>query len=186
LNCLQKYNDIFILAVIEIFGNMTTSVQKKDNILIYTPSLGDCNFKNIEFDTVLNFDDFERSNGRNVNFNGKKIAVIGDSHTMGWGVEDNETFSAILEESIKQKVYNLGVSSYATERKFIRLINHSNFKKIETIFAQYCDNDFSENTNFPVNIDIGAARYKDAMKSYKINQSNTLGRVFFRFIQGLY
>ena len=34
---------------------------------------------------------------------------------MGWGVNDNETFSHILENKINKNVYNLAVSSYGTE-----------------------------------------------------------------------
>ena len=31
---------------------------------------------------------------------------------MGWGVNDDETYSAILEKNINKKVFNQGVSSY--------------------------------------------------------------------------
>ena len=40
---------------------------------------------------------------------------------MGWGVNDNETFSAILEQKINRPVYNLAVSGYGTQRELIRL-----------------------------------------------------------------
>ena len=45
------------------------------------------------------------------------ILVLGDSIAMGWGVNDYETFSYLLEKNLKMKVYNLGVSSYGTIRE---------------------------------------------------------------------
>ena len=40
---------------------------------------------------------------------------------MGWGVNDDETFSALLEKNLNRNVYNLSVSSYGTRRELIRL-----------------------------------------------------------------
>ena len=40
---------------------------------------------------------------------------------MGWGVNDDETFSALLEKNLNRNVYNLSVSSYGTKRELIRL-----------------------------------------------------------------
>ena len=48
--------------------------------------------------------------------NNNGIAILGDSHAMGWGVNDEETFAALLENKINKKVYNLAVSGYATKR----------------------------------------------------------------------
>ena len=36
---------------------------------------------------------------------------------MGWGVNDDETFSHYLEKKLNKKVYNLAVSSYGTVRE---------------------------------------------------------------------
>ena len=49
------------------------------------------------------------------------IAVLGDSHAMGWGVNDDETFSAVLEKKIDKPVYNLAVSGYGTIREFNKI-----------------------------------------------------------------
>ena len=38
------------------------------------------------------------------NENLSPIAVLGDSVSMGWGVDDNQTFSSILERNLKRKV----------------------------------------------------------------------------------
>jgi lysophospholipase L1-like esterase len=60
-----------------------------------------------------------------------RILMLGDSFTMGKGVEDNQTFSALLEESLNQRkvtdngktieVLNAGVDSYAPILSFIQL-----------------------------------------------------------------
>ena len=47
----------------------------------------------------LKFDDFGRFSNHPSNDN-NGIVVLGDSHAMGWGVNDDETFSSILENKI--------------------------------------------------------------------------------------
>lgn len=64
---------------------------------------------------------------------------------MGWGVNDEETFAALLEKKINKKVYNLAVSGYATKRELERLRVSSLFEKIDTIIIQYSNNDYHEN-----------------------------------------
>ena len=90
-----------------------------DPDLIYKPANGTCKFDDIEFNTTLNFTDEGRNTGPKPD--GTGIAVIGDSHAMGWGVDDLETFSAHLQRLSKRPVYNLAVASYGTSRELIRL-----------------------------------------------------------------
>jgi hypothetical protein len=39
------------------------------------------------------------------------VVVTGDSFAMGWGVNDAETFSAVLQERYHHRTTNAGVSS---------------------------------------------------------------------------
>ncbi len=118
-----------------------------DKDLIYVPKYTTCNFNNIEFNTKVSFN--EKGRYSNHIYSDKKgIAVLGDSHAMGWGVNDNETFSHFLAEKIKRPVYNLAVSSYGTKREIIRLEKSGLLEKIDTIIIQYCFNDVGENQNF--------------------------------------
>jgi lysophospholipase L1-like esterase len=117
-----------------------------DPDLIYKPSNGLCKFDDIEFKTTLNFTDEGRDTG--VKPAGTGIAVIGDSHAMGWGVNDHETFSANLQKLTKRPVYNLGVASYGTARELIRLEKSGVLEKVDTIIIQYCNNDKNENLKF--------------------------------------
>jgi hypothetical protein len=114
-----------------------------DAELLYVPYLGTCRFKNIEFDTTLTFDGSGRFASSRPK--GLGIAVLGDSHSMGWGVEDQETFSHFLQMGLNRPVYNLAVSSYGTNRELRRLELSGLLPKVDTVVLQYCDNDLEEN-----------------------------------------
>lgn len=137
----------------KIWQNQTDCVEY-DNDLIFKPRHGSCRFNNIEFKTELNFSEKGRVHNTNVKLNNKEIkgiAVLGDSHAMGWGVNDDETFAYILENKIKRPVYNLAVSGYATNREIMRLQKSNLIDKIDTIIIQYCNNDYQENIYFSKN-----------------------------------
>jgi len=76
-----------------------------------------------------------------------RIAVLGDSTAMGWGVEDHDTFASLIEQSLGEKVANLSVSSYGTARELIAL-SRSKLKDIRTIIIAYNDDDAGENTDY--------------------------------------
>lgn len=117
-----------------------------DPDLIYVPAKGGCKFEDIEFKTTLNFDEAGRHTGPRPA--GTGIAVIGDSHAMGWGVNDEETFAAHLQALSGRPVYNLGVASYGTARELLRLEKSGLLSQVDTIVLQYCNNDLSENLKF--------------------------------------
>lgn len=114
--------------------------------LIYVPALGSCRFADIEFNTTLTFSAQGRETGPKPP--GMGVAVLGDSHAMGWGVNDEETYAARLQGMLKRPVYNLGVASYGTARELIRLERSGLLDKVDTIILQYCSNDYRENLEF--------------------------------------
>jgi hypothetical protein len=118
-----------------------------DDALIYKPREGKCEFNNLEFHTALNFDLYGRSvpDRMKADLSQNGIAFLGDSHTMGWGVNDKDTFVNVLQKYTQKPIFNLAVSSYATERELRRLILSGLIKRIDTIVIQYCDNDLNEN-----------------------------------------
>ncbi len=120
-----------------------------DPVVVYKPSIGACTFNNIEFETTLTFTETGRVHP-GLAASGPAIAVIGDSHAMGWGVGDSETFSHLLQQDTGRPVYNLGVGSYATERSLRRLFQLPEYQNVDTIILQYGDNDLEENQNFPI------------------------------------
>ena len=92
--------------------------------------------------------------------------MLGDSHAMGWGVNDDETFSYLLESEINRPVYNLSISGFGTVRQLVRLKNSKLLEDTDTILIQYCFNDFGENLDFNINISQQEAKEKfDLMQS---------------------
>ena len=144
-----------------------------DEQLIYKPKEGSCRFSNVEFNTVLNFSDEGRYTGTKPP--GMGIAVVGDSHAMGWGVEDEETFSAVLQRLSGRPVYNLAVSSYGTVRELMRLQKSGLLDKVDTIILQYCGNDLSENMGFtPASAEAARKKFLNITQLPAASLSSTL------------
>jgi hypothetical protein len=141
-----------------------------DAQLTYKPVIGNCDFVNLEFDTTLSFDADGRKNSYPWDVGASRISVLGDSHAMGWGVNDDETFSAELQRLTGKRVYNLGVSSYATEREIERLLQLEALEDVDTIVIQYCDNDFRANLNYPIDRSMAQSRLESGRRGYLIKQ----------------
>src|SRR2546427_10016343 len=107
--------------------------------LLYTLRPGGCRFSNREFATWLSVNAMGFRQTTQMD-GSPRIAVLGDSHAMGWGVEDLETFAALIEQNLGEKVANLSVSSYGTARELIAL-SRSKQKDVRTIIIAYSDND---------------------------------------------
>jgi len=153
---------------VEVWQNKSDCI-RYDKDLIYVPKIGSCKYKNAEFDTILNF----TANGRLMpkvnNSKNETILVTGDSHAMGWGVNDNETFSHLLQSSLETQVYNLAVSSYGTVREVMRLNKSDLLKNSDILIIQYHENDIRENQNF-YDID----KLKNDEKFSKLNESKNI------------
>jgi lysophospholipase L1-like esterase len=142
----NKYQQYFYFKAMRNIWQFDPNCAELNDYLIYQPKLGKCQFNNPEFETTLNFDAFGRKvPNRKMDMSGTGIAIIGDSHTMGWGVNDQDTFSNEIQAHTQRPVYNLGVSSYGTDREIRRLIASNLISKIDTIVIQYCENDIDEN-----------------------------------------
>lgn len=117
-----------------------------DEELVYEPRIGSCHFDNPEFSSVQTFSREGRDTGPKPP--GVGIAVVGDSHAMGWGVDDEETFAARLQALTGRPVYNLAVASYGTNRELVRLDRSRLLDRVDTVVIQYCENDLDENINW--------------------------------------
>jgi hypothetical protein len=139
--------DLYYLYEAEIWQNKKECVQYDDNLL-YKPSSG-CRFSNKEFSSNLVFSEAGRSMPLSRSpSSGRPLFFAGDSDTMGWGVNDDETFASIIASKVKVPVLNLAVSSYGTVREIMRLRMHPRFQEANCIFIQYSWNDFQENSVF--------------------------------------
>lgn len=117
-----------------------------DDQLTYTLSPGVCSFDNLEFSTEfsvnrLGLRDDEES------LKSPKAIVLGDSHAMGWGISENNTFSDLVEAATDTKVLNAAISSYATARQCL-LFQRLDTSDLQLLIVQYCPNDYRENALF--------------------------------------
>jgi hypothetical protein len=124
-----------------------------DHDLLYKPRPGTCDFREVEFATTQHFDDrgFRATvepNRGSENIAHPRLLVVGDSHAMGWGVEDAETFASVLASEYGYETVNLGVASYGTVRELRRLQRDVEVRPTDVIVVQYCDNDWTENRRF--------------------------------------
>jgi hypothetical protein len=115
-----------------------------DHELGYRIPIGDCNFDNFEFSTVLKFNAHGALMPKMASGPHTNLMIIGDSHAMGWGSSYNETFSYLLGEK-GYAVTNLAMSSYGTEQEIKSALLSDKFRHAEYIIIQYCDNDLGKN-----------------------------------------
>ena len=157
--------------------NIDPKCSKFDKNLLYAPVVGECIFSNPEFKTKLNFDENRRLNltNDNISKSEKVIAALGDSLTMGWGVNGDETYSFNLQKLVKKKILNLGVASYGTVREIKRLKLNKFYDQIDTVIIQYHLNDIAENKN----LDINKTYSQEEYEKFFISKENNLNIVIF-------
>lgn len=77
--------------------------------------------KHGEFDVGVDFNELGLRDNKVLNGRTKAIAV-GDSFTMGWGVEEGERFSNLIERALEFPIYNMalptGLSGYAKQIQY--------------------------------------------------------------------
>jgi hypothetical protein len=117
-----------------------------DPELVYTLKPGTCTFSNPGYMSEyrinrLGVRDSEES------LHQPEIVVLGDSHTMGMGVEQDETYASQLETISSLKTLNAGVSSYGTVRE-LGMLQRIDTTRARYLLIQYCSNDYDENREF--------------------------------------
>ena len=118
-----------------------------DPQLGYTLKPGACRFVNREFDTRYEVNSMG-VRGSEAGLARPDIVVLGDSFAMGWGVDQDQTFSRVLEKITGKAVLNTGVASYGTAREVL-MLSRANLTDCKTCIIQYCgENDFGENENY--------------------------------------
>lgn len=128
-------------------------IQLDTQYSIYNSSL----FYTLKNSARFTFSDYEFSDSFVTNSSGLRddenslvkpeIICLGDSYAMGWGVQQDETFTEILGKQLGYKALNAAVSSYGTAREL------KNYYRLDTsnvkyLIIQYCKNDFEENKSY--------------------------------------
>jgi hypothetical protein len=79
-----------------------------------------------------------------------RVLSLGDSHTQGYEVRQQATFSAVLERyletrSVKAQVLNAGVSGFSTAEELAYLVNEGYKYKPDVVVVGFYSNDFEDN-----------------------------------------
>lgn len=79
---------------------------------------------------------------------GHRIIFLGDSLTLGWGVEERDTFQALLEETLSKntptEIINFGTGNYNTEQEVNLFIEKGLKYKPDQVVVFYFINDAEE------------------------------------------
>jgi lysophospholipase L1-like esterase len=117
-----------------------------DSELFYLLKPGTCRFENREFATTYEINSAGLRDDES-SLTHPRVIALGDSYTMGWGVQQDESFPQLLEKELGWRVLNAGVSSYGTARE-ISLLKRLRLDSARVIILQYHGNDFGENQTY--------------------------------------
>jgi lysophospholipase L1-like esterase len=111
-------------------------------------------FQTLQFRTVVRINenglrDREHSYERQNDI--ERILVLGDSFAWGYGVEDPERFSQLLEESLGVEVINAGVSGYSTDQELLWYQNEGIKYETDLVILVLSGNDPGDNHRQLVN-----------------------------------
>lgn len=75
---------------------------------------------------------------------GPLILCLGDSFAFGWGVEEAESFPALLRTRLRARVLNFGVSGYGTDQQWLQLERDGLDLRPRLVIVTFCENDVEE------------------------------------------
>ncbi len=81
----------------------------------------------------------------------ERILVLGDSFAWGYGVEESERFSQLLEEALGVEVINAGVSGYSTDQELLWYRNEGIKYETDLVIVVFAGNDVGDNDRQLVN-----------------------------------
>jgi GDSL-like Lipase/Acylhydrolase family len=155
-----------------------------DADVTYTLKPGACTFENIEFRNEVHVNRLGLRD-EDASLEGPDVILLGDSHTMGWGVEREQTFGRVLARQSGLKVLNAGISSYGTVRERM-LLDRLDVSRLRILVVQYSDNDLLENRAFrdhgnhlPI---MSEAQYDNASSYYSRQRAYYPGKYIYRLV----
>jgi len=109
------------------------------------------------------------------------IICLGDSHTMGWGVDDDKDYTALLEDKIGLKTLNTGVSSYGTAREF-ELLKSLDIDSLKYLIIQFDGNDHDENSAYYHNEGVLETSSEDTYQKMVSDQNKAITYFPFKHV----
>ena len=117
-----------------------------DEAFFYTLRPGKSTFENLEYCTQLNVHSSGFRTSAEDLQNGE-IVFLGDSFTMGWGVEQEESFPKVMEQLSGIRTLSLGMPSFGSAREFLAWKKYRP-EKPRLVVWQFCSNDIAENAAY--------------------------------------
>jgi hypothetical protein len=125
---------------------------RDDEVTHYWNSPGRFRMRIFERDYAIDTDaDGIRSGNRKRTEAGRDVLVLGDSHSWGLGVDDRETYTALLNRLSADDFTSVSCASFGTARAFLKarqLIRQDVVERPRALVIQYCFNDRPENESF--------------------------------------
>lgn len=143
---MQEYMRNFYMNSVRKIIQWDPACAEYDSELDYILKPGRCRFNNPEFRTEL------RINSRGLrddedSLYQPEIIVIGDSHSVGWGVQHEETYADLIEKATGIKTLNAAVPSYGTVRE-MKILNRLDLSRLRYLILQYNESDTDESMAF--------------------------------------
>ncbi|MAT54411.1 MAG: hypothetical protein CMN32_07990 [Saprospirales bacterium] len=112
----------------------------------YTLRPGQSTFSNLEYTNELNIH-ASGFRAEEQDFRNGEIVFLGDSFTMGWGVEAEQAFPKVVEKLSGMQILNLGMPSFGTARELMAWKKYRP-ESSRLVVWQFCANDTSENSAY--------------------------------------
>lgn len=145
---------------------------KFDAGLFYTLRPGDCSFDSDVFSSTFSTKLHVNSLGTRDEESAlvaPEIVCLGDSVTMGWGVQQDEAYPQLLHKLTGKKVLNAAVSSYGTARE-MKMLERIDTSHMKYLIIQWVSNDHGENLEFLKNNTLVISPEVEFYTAYMINK----------------
>jgi hypothetical protein len=152
-----------------------------DPRVTYTLKPGACTFGNIEFTNEYRVNR-EGLRDSDADLDGPDVIVLGDSHAMGWGVDQDQSLVRVMARRTGLKTLDGAVSSYATVRE-LRMLDRLDISRLKFLVIQYADNDLPENRTFQRKGDLpimSEEKYREIGDYYSAQRKYYPGKYAFR------
>lgn len=118
----------------------------------------------------------------------KRILVLGDSFAWGYGVEESERFSQLLEKSLGVEVINAGVSGYSTDQELLWYKNEGIKYETDLVILVLAGNDVGDNERELVNTIYHKPKFvmdngQLVLTGYPVPKTNLQGRFIYSLSQ---